>query len=156
LKNLGNTKLDSITIRSFNPFISIDIEKDRIWLYIGEDDPVSVGIFEKIKKYLQKKKQILSWLKSVFTIGMLLGFSLTLFFSGIISGNYRYSLIGLIGILGVIGIIFLVGKSEIYLINKCEKDSFLKRNAEKFLIGTISAALGGIITYLFINNLISK
>ena len=59
VKEWADMKKDYFTnmqVAARNPYISLDLSKSSVWLYIAEDTPQSRGAFEKIKRFLMDRK----------------------------------------------------------------------------------------------------
>lgn len=56
IDQLGKKTLHSFYLSIREPYISLDMQPYRIWLHIHKDDPLSRGVFEKIKKILYSRQ----------------------------------------------------------------------------------------------------
>ena len=65
LKQLSELKhefLNELNISIREPYVSLNMKPDIIFLYIGKDDLLSRGLFENIKKILLQNRRPFSWL----------------------------------------------------------------------------------------------
>ena len=152
-------KRDFFTHLSFSisePHISLALTPAHIFLYIGKDDPVSRGIFEKIKNVLVQRKRPPAWLLNSFLIsGLVTGFSPILLFVGFSKSNLLLIVLGFLTLL--VGALWswygFQNQFKRYSIiipkYRIDSPSFLKRNGDRIVLATISAIIGGVITLLF-------
>lgn len=154
LTKLKRESLNELYIRLDEPYISLNLMPNTIWLFIGKDEPISRGLFEQIKHVLGRRTCSCAWLiNSPWIMGLLLGIGINLFSPGIAEGNWLDVASG--GFIICLSILlFLYGynrKFRKYSIiipkYRSEAPSFFKRNADAILLNIISAILGGIITF---------
>lgn len=142
-----------ITIRE--PHVSLECSHSGIWLYISDDNPISRGLFDKVREILLQRRRLLAPLGFVSGLGGAL-FSAGLFalFRGMIKAH-AITVVGAILCLALaIGAIWYSyweqERGYAIIIPKYEMDapSFLKRNADQVALAVISAILGGLIALL--------
>lgn len=150
LKKLNKESLDYLMIRAEEPWLILEIDFSKLYLYIDEDDAISRGIFEKVKQILKNRKRKFSWLKEkLFQVPLLFIFSF-----GLVVGISRKNIV-----LILIGVLFLVllvmhlswdikACNIIHLKRKTESKSFWKRKKDEIIIAIISAIIGSVFTIL--------
>ncbi len=156
LKQLTELKRESINELSLSikePYVSLDLMPNSIWLYISKDDAVSRGAFEKIKQVLLQSRRPFTGLlhESSFT-GLLSAVGFYPLIYGIVRGNWLFITVGIALI--AMGIIwFWYGFQDkfkrfsvIIPRYKSQAPSFFKRNSDAILLSIISAIAGGLIT----------
>lgn len=139
--------ITNLSIKLYEPAVSIDFRDSNIWLYASEDTPVQRGLYEKIKTILVKKQRIFAPLfQSSIASGLFTGSSTWWLFTD----DYKY-----IGILIIcLGLLWMYfgHKSQfqfyslIFPVSRTDKPSFLERNKDQLFLALISAIMGGIIT----------
>jgi len=159
LKELVNKKYESINklhISISDPYVSLDLESYGISLYIEKDEPISRGLFEKIKQILIQRKRPFGWLlTNWYLAGIFAGISIPLLIIGIEKNISSFIILGIIPF-GCIAAIWTVyglrnqSKSNSIIIPKYKNEapSFIKRNSDKIILIIFSALAGGIITFL--------
>jgi len=137
------------------PYISLNISKISIKLYISDKDNIKLsGIFSKIDAILTKRRSFLRILASKWMqIPFLLMHVLTLWFYPDEYKIQKVLLIISIAILAVLWFLWAYNTDKkrhglIYLLNSHSKISFLKRNRDKIFLIIIGAVVGGVLTFL--------
>lgn len=88
LSELKKEHLTFLELEVSDPYISFNLEPHQVWLFIGRDDMVSRGTFEKIKQVLVQRKRPLAWLlHSSVTSGLFTGLALGVLVTGVSIGN---------------------------------------------------------------------
>ena len=139
--------ITNLTIKLYEPVVSIDFTNSRIWLYASEDTPVQRGLYEKIKTMLNKKQRVFAPLfQSAIASGLFTGASTWWLFTD----AYKY--VGIIMFcLGLLWMYFghknkFQFYSLIFPVRRTDKPSFLERSKDPLIIALISAIIGGIVT----------
>lgn len=152
---LRKEMVDSLIIRSLEPWISLSIEYVDSNIYLDQDTALSRGILEKVKEILKRRRRRFSWLSRDNLVGVFFSlFSLVLFFliyKGISQKSFLYILLGIFDLLfGSLFIRFCVklGRNIIYLKRHAESKSFWKRRKDEIIIAVISAIVGAVVTII--------
>lgn len=157
LTNLSGSRINNINFNISEPYISLQMSKNAIWLYSSADDFTSKGIFNELKSFLLKRRRKLHILiESPFISGIINGL--------FIIANMLYLKSILFGIFASVGLILSLIYTKwvfkrtsdwytiIYLISDRKKLNFFIRKKDEILLTIISsilgAILGGVITYL--------
>lgn len=135
------------------PYISVNLKPNGIWLYIAKDDMVSRGAFEKIKRILVKRKRPFAWLlhNSVMS-GLFTGLALNLLGWGFIQGSSVGRVLGIFAlILGVWWSWYghkdhFTKYSLIIPKHRIDEPNFFKRNADDVVLAIIAALVGSLLT----------
>ena len=138
-----------------DPYIKVDIGRDRASLYIGQDTPVSRGVFEHIKDLLRKRMRSLAWFKRLgwLSYSYLL---LMLLSTNVWSAWALNARLGAIILLFVLSILwptsFLIDfpRSRIVASHRIRNPHFLERNKDKIILAAICAGIGAVAT-LFVS-----
>lgn len=155
LIQLQKESIETLCMKIYNPYLSIEFKKNEVWLYIADDTALSRGIYEKIKDYLYKHKRNLSWVRknSLYTSIILIGYS-------IISGFFikymgiTFAKINLAFMIGMFLLVIYFSRAQfslIYLVRRVEKPSFVERNKDRIILSIISAVFGGLVTWILRN-----
>ncbi|MGA2504299.1 MAG: hypothetical protein ABSG01_09440 [Anaerolineales bacterium] len=155
LSKLKYESLNELNISIDNPHLSLHLKPDYLMLFTSKNDLLSIGLFEKIKAFLLKKRRPFIWLINNFVLWSIFSFIGLYSFTGSLQNHYwigaTLSSI-LIIILGFwIWYYFRVQfkiHSVIILKNRIQAPSFWKRNSDKIWLIIMSALAGGIITFL--------
>ncbi len=156
LRELKKEQLTHLEIEIHEPYVSISFEPHRIWLYIAKDEPISRGLFEKVKEIVSRRERKIarithsSWLS-----GILIGTFFPLLSLGIDKASYWIIFTSIV--LFIIAILIswygfqdrFNKYSVIVLKNKNELPSFWKRNSDKIVLMILSAIIGSFITQAF-------
>jgi len=158
LQELKREYITELEIKIREPHVSLSLKPDNVWLYISQDDPVSRGLFEKIKKTLLECKHPRSWLIQTawmaFVAGSIVGGGIILALYGIVKQNYLHFSIGVASIVLSLLWSWYDHKTElrmysiIILKHRIDTPPFFKRNADHIVLAFISAILGGVITLI--------
>ena len=160
IKESDKEILNSLSIMIHEPYVSLELKPNEVWLYISEDEPVSRGVFEKIKQLLSSRRQKLYWLAKINWIsggmfyGAIAGSSVLFLGPGILEKNIYNILLGCsILILGLILSLWsynlwMKRHSIIYTKRRIESTSFWNRKKDDIVLAIIFAIVGSIITLL--------
>jgi len=152
-RNLHEETLNYLKISISEPFVSLELKPNGIWLFISEDELISRGVFEKIKQLLHSRRRKLSWLTAnPYLAGAAVGSSAFPFFKAIDSQNVYWAVLGCS--LLMIGAIWtwwsfagtLKKYSIVRLRRRAESPSFWKRKKDDIVLVIISAVVGALIT----------
>ena len=158
-------QINSLTISSSDPYVSLHFAPDSVWLFITKDTAELRGIFEKIKKFLRSKRRKLYFMhKNPFLtsaiIGTFSGLSLPLFpifIRNLITTGATARII-LILSLATIWLIFIIivfswffylqykRYSTIILMPRTEQTNFWQRNSDKLIVGLIVSIFSVLVT----------
>ena len=154
LSTLNKELVHDLTIRGKRPYVSLDMKPDDIWLNIGEDTPVSRGLFEKIKAVLVRCRRPFT---RILHSGYFVGFALGLSINGVAYGIYKEFkvLVALSLVLFAVSVFWtFYGFQDwrkrytvVVLKHRIESPGFGKRNRDKIVLVIISALMGALITY---------
>ncbi|MCK4644187.1 hypothetical protein KAU32_11210 [bacterium] len=147
--------MQEIKITTREPYTSIDIDKDKVWLFSTEDTIIVQGLFSTIRKCFTKIKSP-SMVKEVLEIGFALGL---IFIIKIVTVDKSYfskymniavfMVLLLLGFSVVKSILSLGnGKVKIYAIKRKNKPNFWKKNKDLIVVGIITSTLAAIITFI--------
>ncbi len=163
VKEWADMKRDYFTnmqVATRDPYVSLDLSKSSVWLYIAEDTPQSRGAFEKIKRFLMDRKPPGQWLLNFWMPSLVLNVSILLFNLALWG---KIPLWGKNGIFLTVTGLFMLGcvwwwwlafraqtRKYSIVVPKYRLDApdFWKRNADKIVIAVISAIVGGLLTLL--------
>ena len=155
LMNVGREYINELKIESRNPYISIELGPNRIWLFIFQDTNESRGTLEKIKAILNLRRQrFYRFIHSPVVIGLAAGGSLAVMIVGATAPNWP--MLGAGGCFLFITSIWMwwdefgsKGKYSMIIPKRhVEYESFWKRNKDMLIVGIVSAIIGGLITFL--------
>ena len=151
-------RIYDLEIKCYDPSISIMLEKNKILIFIEDDDLKSRGAFEKIKRILiEKRRRFWKILSSPLINGILMGFSILLFSTILINGiknNYvnMYMFIPLAAFICIIinydYNIKIDSKRYSLIILKKREESFFKRKKDDLLMAIITAVFGFIVGFM--------
>ncbi len=155
LANLGSETINDLKISIQHPHVKLELQNFIIELYIGDDSPLSRGIFEKVKAIVNKKnKSFISTLRnSAFGVGLSSAF---LFLGVIAAFQQSWSLVTL-ALIAAITCAFWArwawnehfGRYSIIMLKKqAEHKSFVERNKDQIILIIVSGLVGAIITYI--------
>ncbi|MBI4447236.1 MAG: hypothetical protein HY645_15195 [Acidobacteria bacterium] len=162
LSDLKHECLTTLKLLNRNPYLAVDLEPSRVWLYIAEDTPTARGLYEKVRSILVQQRRpfasalISWWFPLMISAGMV-----TAFLIGTIQSNPLAVGLGLVLFgFALWGMWYshrvVTGRYSIIIPKRRrESPSFLKRNADRIILAMISAIAGGIITSL-LSSLISQ
>lgn len=160
LKQLTELKKEFITdlhIQIREPYVSLSLESNRIWLYAQKDEAVSRGLFEQVKQVLSKNKRSFDQLlQNSALLGLFMGSSFPLLAIGIRESTSWLIFLSVIMIMVSIlwGWYGYQDRFKRYSIvipkYRIETPSFWKRNSDAFLLSIFSAIIGGIITLILV------
>jgi len=156
LKKLDVDCIHELTIQCREPYVSLELDRYRIWLYIAEDTPVSRGLFEKVKEVLvRRRRRLARILRNPSLIWVPLGLLIYPIVIGLRLSNWSLLALGLFLLISICiwGRWAWVARFERYstivLRRQSEHKSFWERNKDQLLLSVISAIIGGVITYVF-------
>jgi len=156
INNLVITCGDILT----SPHLMLFLKPHRIELFAREDEPLSRGLFEKIKDILIKRERI--YARFLHAGWVLFAFAIALPILGIWYKNSPLSAFSFLFTLSGILIMTWARRdrferySTIFLKKRAEQDSFWDRNKDQVLLAVISAVVGGLITVALTNLLASR
>ena len=143
-KEKGNILFD-IEIKTYSPYISIELNKQWTRCYIASSDTHNIGIFHKINNILTKTQLGFPWLYSYYTVWISIVILWTF--------NFLYDGDKIVSVIFNLFLFYYVSKvtyirmfrSSIIIMEKLtEQTSFLKRNKDNLIIVIISALVGAI------------
>jgi len=167
VKEWAELKRDYFTnmhLKTRNPYVSLDLSKQSVHLYIAEDTPQSRGAFEKIKRFLMDRKPPGQKLLNLWMPPLVLNLPLYafLFLPGPLRGR-DWTTISVTGILmlGCVWWYWLGFQSRFrkysIIVPKYRIDApnFWKRNSDKIVLAVICTVFGSLLT-LLIKSLTTK
>lgn len=151
--------INELKMRIYNPYVSIDFEKQRIWLYIDNNTNEQFGAYEKIKYVVKKRRNWVHWIFSKFDFGLSL-----ILTAMIVAVLYKYTqnllLLGATVLLNIVAIFWIlywfliISKKYTQIVLAYQKDkelSFFKRNKDELILLAIGILASAIIAYIFKN-----
>jgi hypothetical protein len=164
LKEWAEQKRDYFTnmqLRTTNPYVSLQLKENEIWLFIVEDTAQSRGAFEKIKRILAdhtrpSAKVMNPWMPSLVCNLCSISFFLTLWVK-----DWTILSVTAILMLGCVCWLWWAFHTRFHkysiIIPKYRTDApnFWKRNSDKIAVAIIAAVFGSLLT-LLIKSLTTK
>jgi hypothetical protein len=152
-------EINRLLLKISNPYISIDFEPSKISFYSDDDTSVQIGLYEKVKTIIKKRK---NWTFSLstnsFLLGSLIGTSVYPIYLYHKNNEWQYLVGGLLVITVDLvwsyyaSIIRYEKYSKLILSYKKEnKEPFLKRNKDSIIIAFAFMVFGSIISYMLMN-----
>lgn len=159
LAELRKDYLTYLEISSSEPYISVDLKSSSCWLYIANNEPTSLGVFEKIRQLLIRRRPLF-WFIYTLPFSVLLSISTGICLGGlvlsstnltnmsqlVVSLNVAGALIAFFGVLRSSYVKFN-RHSVIFLAYRSSTQSFIRRNKDQITLAFISAVLGGVVTF---------
>ena len=150
LLQLPTAEINELELTAMKPYVSVSFGPAHIWLYASDDTPAQRGVFEKIKAFLNTRKQS-TWLFSPILDGLLLGAGINALAWSILGRHWHGAVVSTVGI--VVAIAFAVYAhrrrfrrfSIIRPRRRAESPGFMTRNADRIVLAVISALLGGVV-----------
>lgn len=154
LSNIDEEKINNISYKISEPYISLQMSKLSIFLYASSDDYTSKGIFNELKNYLfSKRRKLHNIIESPFIAG---------FFNGsFLAANLFYIISVPLGLLATIALLLSIfylkwvinqntnWHTIIYLRISNKELSFFQRKKDEIILIVISSILGAILGALF-------
>jgi hypothetical protein len=149
-------RLRKLSISVSDPYVSLDYENNRIWLYIAKDDIQSRGVFEKLKLVIKKRQNRLQqFLLNPIVWGVSMAGVLILDWAA--GKNLKIGLVAFLLIVGaslIIGVAYATfairaapyGISRINISYKKELPSFWKRQKDNILSNLLFMMIGAALT----------
>lgn len=149
-------QINSLKMSLIDPYVSIDFEPNKIWLYSSDNTSMQVGLYAKIKSIVIKRK---NWAFRLITnptlIGLWGGITIQPFIFYIKTNELQYSIASILGFVTALfwwlyaSKIMFKKHSQIFLVYKKNTDlPFLKRNKDSLIITLIAIVVSGFISYL--------
>jgi hypothetical protein len=151
----------NMTLAGHNPYVSLDMKENSVWLYIAEDTAQSRGAFEKIGQLLKNRKRPGHWLLYPWMAPIVLNVCCFAFYVGVWHKYWTFACISATLVLGCNGWLWLMWRSRMHrycvIIPKYRVDApnFWRRNEDRIIIAIISVAVGSLVT-LLIKSLTAK
>ncbi|MBI3853028.1 MAG: hypothetical protein HY298_22490 [Verrucomicrobia bacterium] len=158
LKEWAEMKRDYFTnmqISAKSPFVSLKLEKNQIWLYIGKDTAESRGVFEKVKRILTDHPPPTAKLMNLSTPAVASGICFGAFVSMAAFVDWMGLTVTAILWLGCVwwGRWAFHERFNRYSViiprYRIDAPNFWKRNSDKITVAIISTAVGIVLTLLF-------
>lgn len=158
LKNIEVDSLNQLTIQGSNPYVSVEFKEGNAHIYMQEDSITNRGILSKIDDALKRCKRSIARL---FVGWQFYAFSLfTVMIANVLIGTFvrGWVMISLIICMVVLYLGLLVYASTldtkkystIVLTERRGEKSFFTRNKDRILVGTITAIVTAILTFVVI------
>lgn len=159
-QQLASLKQEQITylhISLHEPYISLELKPSNIWLFAAEDEPISRGLFEKIKQILLKRERKFARIvHNGSLMGLLIGASLVLLVWGIAVSNILIIFVSIAWLILSVAFTWYGYQDQFkkysIIIPKYEINapSFWKRNSDKILLMILSAIFGGLVSLVLL------
>jgi len=162
LSQIKRKYLTDVSLSIRDPYVSLQMSPNGIWLYIMSDDPTSRGVFEKIKALMNKRKRRFARiLHNTYISGGVTGIGLVILLQAI-RDNQPVLLISAVAVI-LIGVVWSIYGfndqfkrfSIIVPAYRTERPGFIERNLDRIAIAVISAIIGAIATVLLTQALAS-
>ena len=154
ISSLRKEVIFDISVRGYEPYVSVEMKPHTIHLYIQEDTPESRGLLEKVKTVLLRCRRFTLFLDNApYIFGTLLGFSIGIF----VILKERPMVFGILNLALFMAVVLsfkfvfnekLKHYTTVVLKYKIETPGFFKRNKDRILLALISASIGAIVTYI--------
>lgn len=160
LFEIEKDKINNLTLKINEPYVSIDLRQGSIWLYTSKDDHLSRGIYTELKTFLiSKRRKFANISESTAFSGILIGVSFVCWFYVLLFAyNILWSFVCLVFfIMSLVYSRWTFSRitnwhTIIYLKTTPENYNFFKRKKDEILLVTIStlvgSVIGSIVTYL--------
>ena len=146
------SKLEKIHFKIRDPYISLDIEKGSADIYIAENDDSSIGMMQKVLKFLKKKRKHLYFLINYWWSIAFFNISLIVMAVAEEEGIESLEPVALVSFLSALlwgFFVWIIGKNTIYTKKRVELPNFFARNKDKIIISTIFLILGIVVKTIF-------
>lgn len=150
LDNYPKDRFPEIYIKSYSPYLSIELRSFNIYAYISEDTAEQQGVVAKLRRIVsQRQKKFFKLYTGIplYMLGAILGIYLA-------TKNLALAGIPLIiGLLCIMPVVNFQQNNSVILrtYKKDERKSFFVRNKDQILLSIFSALLGGAVTLLIVN-----
>jgi len=157
VKEWADMKRDYFTnmqVKTRDPYVSLNLSKSSVWLYIDEDTPQSRGAFEKVKRFLMERKPPGQWLLNAWMPPIVFSLLWIPFDLALWGKNWALLTVTGIFMLGNVGWWWLAVRAHTHKYSvivpkyRVEAPNFWQRNADKIVVAIISAVFGSLLTLL--------
>jgi len=162
LKEIPKDYIHKLEITIKRPYISLGFDEDNLGMYVAEDTPENRGIIDMVSEYINSKGSFWFIVTRSRIVWVLLFILILIFLNcstWLLGEEALITRISLFGIsLIFTALLWIVDRNidkrynVIFLTNRREKASFLRRNKDRIILAAISILIGAII-YAAVNRL---